>query len=258
MKKNDKVKKKKLKDEDLDLLDDLEDLPNSKDTSNEETYEEIQERKKIRRNLDDVVIKHTHDSALAKILRSRKVSPLDIMHGSKSFVLDDLVQPINAQAFGKVKRINVVKQINWYEKSYKRVLSQNWLAAGIGGFPSDQRAKQLALHLFIKAIKEHQERDPRKNQNRSLPYWHSVYGGFEDELRDLSSNFPSFIVISNITSDSSKPKLEKVRDILVKYNNMGIPVVVVCAGMDPYTLFATKLYYPMRWGIYLGNTIVEL
>jgi hypothetical protein len=132
------------------------------------------------------------------------------------------------------------------------------LSAGVGGFPSDARAKQLALHMFIKAIEEYQTRDPRKNTNRSLPLWHHVYGGFGDALRDMKSDFPSFIVISNITPECTNLKMEKVRDCLTKFNNMDIPVLVVCAGMDPYTLFTTKLYYPMRWGMYLGNNCIEV
>jgi hypothetical protein len=259
--------------EDLDLVDDSEndteeDQPiklrkKKRKAEPEEDLEEEPEIVKPRREKKpkeefDYRIKHNHDSSMAKLLRSRGVGPLDLMHGNKSFDLDDVVQPIEANTFGKVKKINKNKQLNWYESSYRRVLGQSWLSAGIGGTPSDARAKQLALHLFMKAIKEYQERDPRKNTNRSLPYWHHVYGGFGDVLRDMKSDFPSFIVISNITPDCTALKMEKVRDCLTKYNNMDIPVVVVCAGIDPYTLFTTRLYYPMRWGILLGNKVVEV
>lgn len=262
--KDKKKKKKRLEEEDIDLLDDRDIDERKADAEEEEAEREKQERQSRReqrrrdREEFDYVIRHTHDSKMAKILRSRGVSPLDIMHGQKAFNLEDVVQPISSQAFGRVKKISANKQLNWYESSYRRVLGQSWLSAGIGGHPTDARAKQLALHLFMKAIQEYQSRDPRKNANRSLPLWHHVYGGFGDSLRDMKSDFPSFIVISNLTPECTSIKFEKVRDCLTKFNNMDIPVLVVCAGMDPYTLFATKLYYPMRWGINVGNKIVEM
>lgn len=205
---------------------------------------------------DEYKIAHTHTSKLLKILRSRGVSNLDIMHGNKTFDLLDVIQPIEAQVFGRVKKINKAKQFNWYKKSYNRTLSSTWLSAGIGGTPTDLRAKQVALHLFLNALEDYQSRDTRKNTNRSLPFWHHVYGGFGDPIRDLKSDFPCFLVISNLTPDCTGVKLEKVRDILTKFNNLNIPVLVVCAGMDPYTFFTTKLYYPMAWGLNIGNTVV--
>lgn len=264
-------KHKELSDLDKELIDDSEEeeIPVKKRRGKQKEEivepeiaedEEITEpkRKKKTKEEFDFNIRHTHDAKLIKVLRSRGVSPLDIMHGAKHFCLDDVVQPITAQAFGKVKKINVNKQLTWYEKSYNKVLGQSWLSAGIGGFPSDARAKQVALHIFIKAIREYQERDPRKNMNRSLPLWHHVYGGFGDTLRDMKSDFPAFVVISNITPECTALKLEKVRDCLTRYNNMDIPVLVVTAGMDPYTFFTTKVYYPMRWGLHIGNQLIEV
>jgi hypothetical protein len=253
--------KRKLSDEELDMVDDSD---TDSEGPTEAEYEEVEEEKqKVRRVAPgkddfDFRIRHTHDAAMAKLLRARGVSPLDIMHGTKNFNLEDVIQPIEAQTFGKVKRINRNKQLGWYESSYKKVLGQSWLSAGIGGFPSDARAKHVALHLFIRAIEEYQSRDPRKNQNRSLPFWHHVYGGFGDRLRDMTSDYPSFIVISNITPECTGLKMEKVRDCLTKFNNLNIPVVVVCAGQDPYTLFTTRLYYPMRWGLHIGHAVTQL
>jgi hypothetical protein len=261
---------KKYKEEDEDestLLDDTEDDTHTKkrkrrkkEDSNDTEEEDTEERpsKKFCKEDFDFKIKHTHDGKFAKLLRSRGVSPLDILHGTKSFNLEDVVQPINAQSFGKVKKINAQKQLTWYEKSYAKVLGQSWLSAGIGGFPSDARAKQIALHMFIRAIEEYQARDPRKNQNRSLPLWHHVYGGFGDSLRDMKSDYPAFVVISNITPECTNLKFEKVRDCLCKFNNMEIPVLVVCGGMDPYTLFSNKLYYPMRWCVSVGHQLIQM
>lgn len=255
--------KKKLDEEEEDLIDDSDEVSEEDGTIGKKkrrTEEVISDALKARRVRDDfnLKIKHNHDSKMVKLLRTRGVSSLDIMHGTKSFNLEDVVQPISSQSQGKVKKINVQKQLNWYESSYKRVLGQSWLSAGIGGFPSDARAKQIALHMFLKAIQEYQQRDPRKNHSRSLPFWHHVYGGFGDNLRDMKTDFPSFVVISNITSECTALKMEKVRDALVKFNNLNIPVLIVCAGIDPFTLFTTKLFYPMQWGLSVGNPFVQL
>jgi hypothetical protein len=252
-----KKKREKLSEEELELLDDS-DSPVSPKKKNNTTVTEPEDDESDSEYSKVFKISHRHDSKMLKLIRSRGVSPLDILHGNKSFNLEDYVQPMESQVFGRVKKINRNKQLNWYEKSYDKVLSQNWLSAGIGGFPSDLRAKQIALHLFLNAVREYQARDPRKNTNRSLPYWHHVYGGFGDHIRDLKADFPSFLVVSNITIDCTHIKYEKVRDICTKYNNLNIPVVVVCAGIDPYTFFTTKLYYPMRWGLYVGNSTISI
>jgi hypothetical protein len=271
--KNKRLKKKiEETEDDSDLLDDSEESFEDQKEKKKRKMERLEEpeeeedepdepiKRRERKSKDDFDfrIHHRHDTAMAKLLRARGVSPLDMMHGTKSFNLEDVVQPIASQAFGKLKKISVNKQLTWYEKSYQRVLGQSWLSAGISAFPTDARAKQLALHMFIRAIKDYQERDPRKNSNRSLPLWHHVYGGFGDPLRDLKSDYPSFVVVSNITPECTNLKIEKVRDILTKFNNMDIPVLVVAAGLDPYTLFATKFYYPMRWGVFVGNTTIQL
>lgn len=255
-----KKKKVELDEEDLDLIDDSDENDNAKLLAEEEAEEAEKVKRRVKRFKEDFDFKihHTHDAKMAKILRARGVSPLDIMHGSKSFHLEDVIQPIDSQVYGKPKKISRNKQLTWYEKSYQRVLGQSWLSAGIGGVPSDARAKQVALHLFIRAVEEYQSRDPRKNTNRSLPLWHHVYGGFGDSLRDMKSDYPSFIVVSNLTPECTSLKMEKVRDILTKFNNMDIPVVVVCAGMDPYTLFTTRLYYPMRWCASIANGVIQL
>jgi hypothetical protein len=254
-----KKKKREIEeDEDSHLLDDEDEEDKKLEQEEEEKEEQDKKKKKKVKELGSVKISHNHDVKFAKLLRSRGVSTLDLLHGSRSFLLEDVILPIESNTWERCKRISSDKQLGWYHRAYQKVLSNNWLCAGIGGTPTDARAKQVALHIFIKAIYEYQERDPRKNVGRALPYWHNVYGGFNDYLRDLKSDFPSFIVISNITPTCTSLKLEKVRDALTRYTNMEIPVLVVCAGMDPFTLFSSKLYFPIKWCLNIGNPLVAV
>jgi hypothetical protein len=198
-------------------------------------------------------IRHRFSAKDVKALQLRGVSAVDILTGNRSFEIEDSIITIEIEGSNRIKKIAKVKQLAFYEKLCTKILSGSWLSAGISGFPSDLRAKQVAIHLFSMALKEYQDRDPRKNINRSQPLWHRVYGGFGDSLRDLKSDYPSLIVISNVTPKCSDVKLEKVRDILEKYNSMGIPVIVVIGGCDPYSFFTQRLFYPLRYALYLGS-----
>lgn len=127
---------------------------------------------------------------------------------------------------------------------------------GIGSFPSDLRAKYLALTIMNAAIDAHLA---NRRPGRSLPLWYRVYGGLGDSLRDKPiQEMPSMIILSNVNEGSSNFKLEKVRDLLEKYSE--IPRIVVTGGEPPCDLFANKLYYPMRYGLYIGpsNAIREV
>lgn len=199
-------------------------------------------------------IKHKFSSKELKAMQSRGVSIVDILQSGRNFEVEESILPIEVEINNRIRKIARVKQTAFFEKIRAKLLSGNWLSAGISGYPSDLRAKQVAIYLFHLAMKEYSERDPRKNLNRSQPLWHRVYGGFGDSLRDLKSDFPSLIVVSNITPKCSDIKLEKVRDILEKYNSMGIPVIVVIGGCDPYTFFTQKLYYPLRYALYVGSS----
>lgn len=127
---------------------------------------------------------------------------------------------------------------------------------GIGSFPSDLRAKYLAITLMNRAIDAHMA---NRRPGRSLPLWYRVYGGLSDSLRDRPiQEMPCMLILSNVNEGSSNFKLEKVRDLLEKYSE--IPRIVVTGGEPPCDLFANKLYYPMRAGFYIGpsNAIREI
>jgi hypothetical protein len=127
---------------------------------------------------------------------------------------------------------------------------------GIGSFPSDLRAKYMAQTIMDAAIDAY---NTHRRPGRSLPLWHRVYGGLTDNLRDKPiQEMPCMLILSNVNEGSSNFKLEKVRDLLEKFSE--IPRIVITGGEPPCDLFANKLYYPMRYGIYLGpsNAIREV
>jgi hypothetical protein len=157
------------------------------------------------------------------------------------------------------KSISRQKQCRGLEKVLENPTRANYVM-GISSFPSDARAKHLAIQI-LKVGCEHWARRKALRTGtvgRSMPYWHRVFGGFNDDLRDRKlDERPCMLVISNVNAASSAYKLEKVRDILEQFND--IPRIVVMSGLDPTTFFATRLYYPINLGIQLGpdNRIEE-
>jgi hypothetical protein len=126
----------------------------------------------------------------------------------------------------------------------------------ISSFPTDLKAKLIACQIMNQAIEQHQARNRKYGQ--TLPKWHKVYGGYKDPLRDRDiekekdgNEYPCLLILTNVLPDSTPYKLEKLRDLLEKYDD--IPRIVVMSGTDPITFFATKLQYPLNHGIYLGT-----
>lgn len=150
------------------------------------------------------------------------------------------------------KGISVKKQLN----SLSRLLANPLRGApviGIGSFPTDNRAKLVALNIMDAAIRvQTEEKKNRKLAGKNYPKWHRVYGGLGDPIRDKAEwDNPTMLILSNIGTDSTAMKIEKVRDLLVKYDS--IPRIVVVHGCDPMKFFAEKLYYPMNYGFYVGS-----
>lgn len=118
----------------------------------------------------------------------------------------------------------------------------------VSGNPDDLKAKYFAAYLVQEHIKQHPE--PRV-------VWYPMYGGFSNPLVDRDPNLgdPSMIVMTNLTKISTNQKLEKTRDILERYAD--VPCVVVAAGMDPISFMATRLFSPVNYIAYFGETSVR-
>jgi hypothetical protein len=146
-----------------------------------------------------------------------------------------------------VKAISVAKQYRALKSIIERPLVKPY-TLGINSFPSDQRAKYLAIYIMSVAIDHYNK---HKRTSKALPLWHRVYGGYSDPLRDKPiSEMPCMLIISNINDTSSNMKLEKVRDLLEKFSD--IPRIVISGGEPPCNTFAQKLRYPMKVGLFLG------
>ena len=66
---------------------------------------------------------------------------------------------------------------------------------------------------------------------------------------------PSLLVLSNVPSNSTNVKLEKLRDILESYSS--VPRIVVTTGEDPITFFNQKLFLPLNYACYLTTSLVK-
>lgn len=149
-----------------------------------------------------------------------------------------------------VKGVSVKRQVRNLATLFEHPLRGNPII-GIGSYPTDLRAKMLALNIMNKAIDYQDRSSSRRMSRRDYPLWHKVFGGFRDDLLDAKEmESPSMLIISNVCNTSTAMKIEKVRDILEKYTR--IPRVVVVSGCDPMHFFAMKLHIPMDYGFYLG------
>lgn len=146
-----------------------------------------------------------------------------------------------------MRSVSVKKQIANVQKVLENPLRGSYTMA-IGSYPSDTRAKLLALNFMNKAIDAQQSGQHRA---RAYPLWHTLYGSNWDSLRDSrEEEHFSMLIITNVGMDSSTTKLEKLRDLLVKYGN--VPKIVVVNGCDPVTFFAEKVRLPLNYAFYLS------
>ena len=132
-----------------------------------------------------------------------------------------------------------------HEKIYDSEVQTNSLARfldkptaphvyGVASSPSDARAKYFAAFLVQTFLE--------KAPPNLVVKWEALYGNtFANPALDLE---PSLIVITGLSPNSSNTKLEKARDLLEKHSS--IPRIVVLAGEDPITFFATRLYSPIH------------
>lgn len=200
-------------------------------------------------------LKFRFSSNNQKILKSRGVDGMCFAGKRNAFQFDVSAVRIKPDIPGTiVKGLSVKHQVRSFSKLIEHPLRGSPMI-GIGSFPSDLRAKMLAVNIMDSAISFQDSNLKNKRLNRrDYPMWHKVYGGLGDNLRDIgTSSSPSMIVLSNVDADSTAHKIEKVRDILEKFPN--IPRLVVISGCDPMWFFAQKLHLPMDNGFYIGPDV---
>lgn len=181
-----------------------------------------------------------------------------------SFRLEDKATSFVSQVEGlRDKRIEKSKQID----SIKKLIEDPFLGpyvACISGSPHDVNAKLLGAYIMMQAVnmqankEELSKKQKRTLKDKSFPIWHNLYGGFDNPLVTKENNSihkPSLIIISNVTLDSTGPKIEKLRDILEAYSS--IPRIVIASGTDPLTLFHSRLYSNLNFCCHLGSSLTK-
>ena len=98
----------------------------------------------------------------------------------------------------------------------------------VAGNPDDSKAKYFAAYLVAVHV--------QRLQVKSNVVWDVLHGGWDNLT--LKAEPMSMLVLSNLTDQSSKVKLEKARDLVEKWST--IPRILVCAGEDPIS-FATRM-----------------
>lgn len=201
--------------------------------------------------LPEIKLIHNYGAQRSKILRLRGVDH-QCFHGQRNdFDVESCLSRIKCNLeYINVKSISVQKQTRWISKLLTTPLSGSPVVA-ISSYPTDLKAKLLACQILNSAVAIQSTSTTRKLSGKDLPLWHRVFGGYKDSLRDnFAKKNPSMLVLTNITTESTQIKLEKVRDLLEMYDN--IPRIVVLGGVSPVEFFATKLHYPIKYSIYLG------
>ena len=173
------------------------------------------------------------DPKADKVMRSMQV-PKDLM-GKRPFDLENHVISWRSEIDGMVtKNIRQRAQLECFDKLIAKPFSSPYTIA-ISSFPNDAKAKQVAAMIICRAANLHlRSLAPRVALHKELPLWHTVYGGWNDKIRDApeaNRPNPSLLVLSNLTDDSTTVKLEKARDLLEMYND--IPRIVVMTCKDP-------------------------
>lgn len=160
-------------------------------------------------------------------------------------------------ANGKPKTMSSKLQVSAFKNLCARPLDAPYTYC-ISSSGTDTRAKYVASYLLYRALKVFETQ--RTHTNRINPHWHVLTGSYQDELRDKAARVrfgkkPALLVLTNVVSNSSDVKVEKLRDILELHSD--VPRVVVITGADPITFFSQRLQYPLNGALYLGKPVRE-
>jgi len=159
------------------------------------------------------------------VLTSRDVDPVEFC------------QTLDIDKGDSVKHIRVTEQRRVFAQTCKYPTKVPYLYV-IGSKTTDAIAKIAAFCVFKAALAE--------STQGASPYWHTILGNYQDQLRDdenyraYTVGTPSLLVLSNIATNSSSVKFDKVRDLLEMYGN--IPRIVIVQGEDPLTFCARHLF----------------
>jgi hypothetical protein len=144
----------------------------------------------------------------------------------------------------KSKTFSQQKQLASYQVYHEDPSSPG--VFGISSSPNDGQAKLMAAYM----MQEHMKTSPG-----ARPRWHDVTGGFTSEFLEKEPINCTMLVLNNVGPDNVPIKREKLRDILERYSD--IPVVVVVNGCDPFTYFTRDLRKALSGILYLTASIAR-
>jgi len=196
-------------------------------------------------------LKFKFDPQRQRVMRSRGVDGMCFAGSRNAFEFDVAAVRMKPDIPNIVtKSVSVKRQIAMLHSLFESPLRGSPIIS-IGSFPTDLRAKMLAVNIMDHAISFQDKARSVRIAKKDYPLWHKVYGGFKDTIRDdgMTDN-PSMLILSNVDVHSTNAKIEKVRDILEMYPN--IPRVVIVSGCDPLEFFATRLHLPVDIAFYMG------
>uniref|UniRef100_A0AB39CEB7 DNA polymerase n=1 Tax=Pseudomonas phage HRDY3 TaxID=3236930 RepID=A0AB39CEB7_9VIRU len=194
------------------------------------------------------------DTARVKLLKSQGVCGTALQVMRQPFLLDDALVSITPMVPKwlpedyVIPKTSVRRQIDACYRLLNNPLHGSPII-GIGSMVTDERAKFMAMSIMNAAIDQQRS---GSQKGKMLPVYHRVMSGFYDELlAEKTRRNISMLIIANIGLDNSQIKLDKVRDLLEKYDN--IPRIVVVNGCDPVSFFAEKMRMPMQFALMLNS-----
>lgn len=178
--------------------------------------------------------------------------PRDILR-LRPFNVNHHVLTIKSDVEGlKMRRIPKSRQIAHLNDVCNKPFANPYIMV-VASMPNDAKAKLTAAAIMERAVTDHiRGKQGKLTYSRSLPLWHTLTGSFADELRDSREESPSLLILSNVSTDSSNVKIEKLRDILEKFNST--PRIVVLTGSDPITFVNTRLRVAINYCLYLSTS----
>ena len=182
-------------------------------------------------------IKLIHTLQTEKLLRSRNIPVF-----KKSFDIKSAIAPIEYEK----NFISTDTQLKWLKEILEKCPSKNFNYAIAGEF-DNSKAKIIASLVCL----SYYNKNMGTITTEKMPYWHSIYGGMHDKLRDKDTIRTGLLVIDNIAANSTDNKLEKVRDALEKYE--GIPKIVILSGINPLKFAREKLFINFNKMLYIAN-----
>lgn len=219
---------------------------------NDELHGSVSGSELRKKRTSELNLEFRFDTERQKLLKSRGVDGHAFSFARAGFNIEDSLVRIRPDIKWLpedfvIKSISVRKQALNLEKVLNNPLRGNYIAA-IGSYPSDSRAKLVAANIMNQAMSQQMK---GVHRGRAYPLWHKVFGGRFDPIRDSREHeHLSMIVLSNVSHDSTPDKLEKLRDLLEKFDS--IPRIVVVNGGDPVTFFAEKVRMPLNYAFYIS------